>query len=213
MVEDAIGDRDLADVVQPAAEPAAQNDVLAAGRAAGNRARQLGDLFGVPLGQALAHARRERERLREPDRLGLLGGEIRAVSSLNMRPRSRPRRLAAYSARSAWSTISSCDPAGSASTAPTETVTCSRRAPTAIGSWLALVAQGLADPPQRALVWQRRRQHDELLAAPARHAVVGANGVAQACRELDQHGVADLVAVGVVDGLEVVDVDAAGGRA
>ena len=52
-----------------------------------------------------------------------------------------------------------------------------------------------------------RGEHDELLASPASHAVVRANGTEQARGDLAQHGIADLVAVGVVDRLEVVDVD------
>ena len=54
---------------------------------------------------------------------------------------------------------------------------------------------------------QRRGEHDELLAAPAGHAVVGANGPAQARAYLGQNRVPDLMAKGVVDPLEVVDVD------
>ena len=76
LAEDAVGDRDLADVVQPASEPAAQDHVVGQAEPARDRARQLGDLLGVLLGHALAHARRERERLREADRLRLLRGEI-----------------------------------------------------------------------------------------------------------------------------------------
>ena len=53
-----------------------------------------------------------------------------------------------------------------------------------------------------------RPEHDEeFLAAPARDVVAGAHHPAQHLRHLLQHPVAGLVAVGVVDVLEMVDVD------
>ena len=51
------------------------------------------------------------------------------------------------------------------------------------------------------------QQHGELLAAPARQAVLGADRALQPPGELDQHRVADQVPVGVVDLLEVVGVE------
>ena len=46
-LQHAIGDRELADVVQPAAEPAPQRDGLGQAELAGDAAGQLGDLLAV----------------------------------------------------------------------------------------------------------------------------------------------------------------------
>ena len=51
------------------------------------------------------------------------------------------------------------------------------------------------------------QQHRELIAAEARQQAAGAGGRAQPLGDLLQHAVAEAVAEGVVDGLEVVDVD------
>ena len=68
-------------------------------------------------------------------------------------------------------------------------------------------AQPLADAAQ-PVVRPRTRQHGaELLAAPARRAVEGAQRAADALAHPAQHGVPDRVAVLVVDRLEVVDVE------
>ena len=51
------------------------------------------------------------------------------------------------------------------------------------------------------------QQHGEFLAAPARDAVVGPRGGAQAAGDLDQHAIAGAVAERIVDLLEVVEVE------
>lgn len=50
-------------------------------------------------------------------------------------------------------------------------------------------------------------EHDEFVAAQARHRVLGAQGLADALGQVDQQGVAGMVAVGVVDRLESVQVE------
>ena len=52
-----------------------------------------------------------------------------------------------------------------------------------------------------------RAQHDELLAADAGEQLLGPQQALEAVRERTQHGVAADVAVGVVDALEVIDVE------
>ena len=59
----------------------------------------------------------------------------------------------------------------------------------------------------RHLVVRVRQQHDEFLAADARHDVAAARRARDDLDELAQHGVAAEVADGVVDRLEVIDVD------
>ena len=55
--------------------------------------------------------------------------------------------------------------------------------------------------------WTIPQQNDEFLASPPRDEVAVANRLPQPAGHLDEHPVADLVSVGVVDGLEVVDID------
>ena len=62
-------------------------------------------------------------------------------------------------------------------------------------------------PRELALVADLAEEHGELLAAPARDAVVRPDRVAQAAGDLDQHAVAGAVAERVVDLLEVVEVE------
>ena len=68
-------------------------------------------------------------------------------------------------------------------------------------------AQPLDERLELALVADLVEQHAELLPAPARRHVARARRVVEPARDLAQHEVADLVAVAVVDALEVVDVD------
>src|SRR5690606_29338463 len=60
---------------------------------------------------------------------------------------------------------------------------------------------------ERGLAGGVRPYYQELFATPAGEDVVVFAGLAQSCRDLCQHAVADGVAVGVVDRLEPVDVD------
>ncbi len=72
------------------------------------------------------------------------------------------------------------------------------------------LAQSLGEPsgePERVAGVARRHDHAELLAADAADDVGAANGVARDARDLNQHLVADAVAVHVVDALEVVEVE------
>jgi hypothetical protein len=50
-------------------------------------------------------------------------------------------------------------------------------------------------------------EHDELVASPPEQLVGGSQVLAQTAREFDQDAVADLMPMGVVDALEVIDVD------
>ena len=75
-LQHAIGDRELADVVQPAAEPAADGDGLRQAELDGDAAGQLGDLLAVVLGRRLADGDREREAAGQLEHLGLVGGEL-----------------------------------------------------------------------------------------------------------------------------------------
>jgi hypothetical protein len=68
------------------------------------------------------------------------------------------------------------------------------------------LAQTLATRLQLVVGAHAGQQHRELLTAPAAEAVVGAERAAQPRRQLDEHGVADRVPVGVVDLLEMVGV-------
>ena len=66
---------------------------------------------------------------------------------------------------------------------------------------------------ERLLVGLDLGQHDELVAAQARHGVGGAHDLGQARADLDQQLVAGLVAERVVDRLEAVDVEQQHGHA
>ena len=57
------------------------------------------------------------------------------------------------------------------------------------------------------MLFRSFEQHDELVAAQARHGVGCAGGRLQPPRKLDQHGITAGVAVTVVDRLEAIDVD------
>ena len=59
----------------------------------------------------------------------------------------------------------------------------------------------------------RVRDHDELVAAPARQHVVGTDGLAQRLGDLDDDFVARGVAVLVVDGLQRIEIDDHDGEA
>jgi hypothetical protein len=63
------------------------------------------------------------------------------------------------------------------------------------------------DRPRRGQVGDPIEQADELVAAPARDGVRGAEHGPEARGDGAEHGVADVVAVPVVDGLEAVEVD------
>jgi uncharacterized protein (DUF2236 family) len=68
-------------------------------------------------------------------------------------------------------------------------------------------AHGLADGEQRGGLGDAAHDDEELLAAHPQHRVLRAHARAQPFGHGDQHGVARGVAVEVVDGLEVVEVD------
>ena len=77
-----------------------------------------------------------------------------------------------------------------------------------IGHGSARTAQIALDEPARVgRVVRRLHQDDELVAAEARDQILGAHDPAQPRADLDEHLVADVVAEGVVDVLEVVEVD------
>ena len=120
--------------------------------------------------------------------------------------RSRPARLARYSARSASATSSAIGWSATRATAtPTDTVTRRRRR----------AGRGRARPPppgpaRRRPVRPRARvaqQDDELLAAVACRHVVLAHGPDDGRADGSQHLVAVVVPVRVVERLELVDVD------
>ena len=89
---------------------------------------------------------------------------------------------------------------------PTETVTSSTVPAASIGRPLDSGAQPLRRAQGARLVGVGQ-DRDELVAAPAGQLIARAHPGGQPARDLDQHLVARLVAVGVVDRLEVVDVD------
>ena len=68
-------------------------------------------------------------------------------------------------------------------------------------------AKALCPPRQLPVGADVAQQHGELLAAPARQAVSRLEAGSEPVRKADQDGVADRVAVGVVDLLEVVGVE------
>ena len=91
---------------------------------------------------------------------------------------------------------------------PTEIVTAASPPATATGAAATAARSRSAarSAPSRSVSGQ---DHHELVAAPAGQLVAAAQRAREPPRHLLQHPVARLVAVGVVDALEVVDVDAA----
>ena len=84
----------------------------------------------------------------------------------------------------------------------------------ALSSWPAIRARALLDARAQALGDDVRRaapgvgqQREELLAAEAAELVLGAQPLAQRARDRHERGVAGVMAVLVVEQLEVVDVD------
>jgi hypothetical protein len=208
LLEDAIGDARLADVVQPAAEVTALDRVGGKPELRGDGCRQLGDLLAVLLVDALARAREQREALRDADGLGNLalevalgevahqadlvpptplGGVQRAIGGREQRV-ARDEALAALRS------------ADRDRDRDTQALDDHRGVPHA-------GAHVLAELAQPRLVPRPCHQHRELLAAETRDEAALADDRRQAPTELDQHLVAGLVAVRVVDPLEAVDVE------
>ena len=69
---------------------------------------------------------------------------------------------------------------------------------------------GAAELARLGLAREAVGHHDELVAAQARHRIARARGAAQACGDLAQQGVADIVAEAVVHRLERVEVEHVG---
>ena len=172
------------------------------------RRGQLGDLLAVQLGHALARAGEQREALRDAHDLGLgvlqvalrevadeaeaipsaaLGGVQRAVGGSQQRVAGREARAS----------LGRTDRDGD-------------RDPDA-GDDQRRVADGrahlLAELAQADLLPHSTDQHGELLPAEARDESALADDRRDPAAELDQHLVAGLVSVRVVDALEPVDVE------
>ncbi len=205
--EDAVGYRDLPDVVQPATEAAAQQHVGREAEHATHVPRELGDLLAVELRHALADAGGKRESLRQADRLGLLrreviGGELgeqanpiapealggvqRPVGPVDELIRGAPRI-----------DEDAADRHGDLEQAVVVTHGSARHA----------LPQGIGDLVQLCVSIERGREDDELLAAPARDGVERAKRASEPRGHLDQHRIARQVPEGVVHELEAIDVD------
>ena len=122
------------------------------------------------------------------------------------RTRFRPASFAAYIAASARSTSLSRSCPGACAPSPIETVTSSALSP--ISNRLPAHRDPQPLGHGAGLVEVRLGEHDqELLAAVTSEEVVRPERLAAARRDLPQHLVAGLMAVGVVDPLEVIGVD------
>ena len=187
-------------------QPPSRQRWTASGRPSSPRRRgQIGDLLAVQLGDALARAGEQREALRDAHGLGLVALEVALVRSPTRQTRFRPRRLAAYNARSAATAAIAGQEARAAlgradrdrdgdrtpddhrcvADARPHSSPSSRRPIPA-----ALHAPAPRAPPRRGARRARARRRSPSSAA-----------------ELDQHLVAGLVSVRVVDPLEPVDVE------
>ena len=113
--------------------------------------------------------------------------------------------LRAYIAWSAWRRRSSGDRLPSSSTTPT-------LAETVFG---AMIGHGscedgpdpLDEPARLRRVTRRPHEDDELVTTESGDEVLGAYDLPEPRRDLDEHGVADVVAERIVDVLEVVEID------
>ncbi len=211
--QDAVGDRDLADVVQQAAEAAAEDQRRRQPQLAGDRGGELGDLLAVQLRHALAHRGRQRERLRDADGLGLLGEQVLAGQvdgEAGLVPAAPfggvERAIGGVDQR--IGALRDADPARAAD-GDRQVQLAARRRDRLRPDGLA---DALADPAQRGVVGDVGHEHRELLAAPARRDAAGAEGALDALCDAREHDVADGMAVRVVDGLEAVDVEQQHGR-
>ena len=127
------------------------------------------------------------------------------MTSSNISARPRPRSLARYIAASASRSIFAGAWASRPTAMPTEAEQKTSPEATANGL-LPDLGDALGDL-EGLLVGLDLGQHDELVAAQARHGVRGAHDLGQARADLDQQLVAGLVAERVVDRLEAVDVE------
>ena len=175
----------------------------------GDRDRQVGDALGVDVRQPRAGARREREGAGQPDRLGLLGDQVldrqiaeqlhaiapaalggreRATRAVDQ-PLDRPQRIARAH-------CSDRDRHGEQGVV----VERYRQRSDEPADLLGQAAQHL-------VVRHARREHDELLTAPAAEHVVAAQPPLQAHGDLAQDAIADGMAIDVVDAPEVVEIE------
>ena len=155
--------------------PRRQRRTTSSGRASavGDRSRELRDLLGVPLGHALAHAGRERERLRQPDRLGLLGGEIERGQLAEEARAVAPEALGGVQRAVGLVDDQLVRPGGIGEhAADRDGHVEPARADDDRRPAHALRAASRRSATARARSCSAGREHDELLAAPARHAVV-----------------------------------------
>ena len=90
---------------------------------------------------------------------------------------------------------------------PPETATVRYSPSTTIGAWSIACCSSTARRASSRLVAHVAQQHREFLAAPARDAVVRSHSGTQAASDLDEHAIARTMPEGVVDLLEVVEVE------
>ena len=208
-LQQAIRDRDGAEVAQPRAEAAAHHHRAGELELFGDRRSDARDLLAVRLGQALASARREREGARQAQRLGLLGDEV-----FNREVAEQLGAVAASALRGVERAVCRIDDGlgrAQALARPSGTDRDRDRDRDVTGDGerdrADQAAHVLGDLEERLVVADAGHEHDELLAAPAADHVVAAHAAAQAVGDLDEHLVACAVAVDVVDPFEVVDVE------
>ena len=190
--------------------PSRQRWTASSGEAELDRGRrgQLGDLLAVQLGHALARAGEQREALRDAHDLGLgvlqvalreVADEAEAVPSATLGGVQRAvggsqQRVAGREARAS---LGRTDRDGDGDPDAGDDQRC--------------VADGrahlLAELAQADLLPHSTHQHGELLPAEARDEPALADDRRDPPAELDQHLVAGLVSVRVVDALEPVDVE------
>ena len=208
--EDVVGDADLADVVQPAGEAAEQHARRVEPERICDAPTEVGDLLAVRLVGALMEAGGEREALRQPDNLRLFESDILDAAGCEQPGLVSPGALGDIqrAVGDIDQAIRRPGPRGREDAADRHGHGNGRRAVAGEhGPSRDCLPQRLREPLERVLARHVRQQERELLAAPAGDQVLFPHQPRQLRRDAAQDRVADDMAVGVVDALEVVDVD------
>ncbi len=195
--------------MEQSAETAAHRRRVVQPELLGDGGGEIGDALGIGARQVLAHVGRERERPREAHGLGLLGDQVLDREIAEQLHAVAPPALG-RGERAVGAVDQALDRAQSTAGAHGADRHGHGQEPPAIhrdGQHPDEPADLVGEAAQRLVIGHGRRQHDELLAAPAAEHVVAAQTALQAMRDLGEHAVADGAPIDVVDALEVVEIE------